>query len=222
LFSTRRYEYCFSTRRYEYCTHSFARGIGYQRNCHPGPTEDDGWVEGDDDNQGEISSQEELEEAYEGSQWEDDIGSNEIAEATDNDDENDDELVECEDGSLVETEELCEQSEALVTCSDGSSAATQAECPLVTEITCLDGSTVTEDEECPSTGPNPYCDTPEGKTATICHDRFDTDNRHICFPKYLLGLLPCHLLFLHLRQDKIQTMVEMMVMKYNSASCLEQ
>jgi hypothetical protein len=30
-------------------------------------TEDDGWVEGDDDSQGEISSQEELEEAYEGS-----------------------------------------------------------------------------------------------------------------------------------------------------------
>jgi hypothetical protein len=30
-------------------------------------TEDDGWVEGDDDSQGEISSQEELEEAYEDS-----------------------------------------------------------------------------------------------------------------------------------------------------------
>jgi hypothetical protein len=76
-------------------------------------TVDDGWVEGDDDSQGEISSQEELEEAYEGTQWEDDIGSNEFEEATDNDDENDDdenddELVECEDGSLVETEELCE------------------------------------------------------------------------------------------------------------------
>ena len=32
-------------------------------------TEDDGWVEGDDDSQGEISSQEELEDACEGSQW---------------------------------------------------------------------------------------------------------------------------------------------------------
>jgi hypothetical protein len=46
-------------------------------------TEDDGWVEGDDDSQGEISNQEELEDAYEGSQWEDDIGSNEFDEATD-------------------------------------------------------------------------------------------------------------------------------------------
>ncbi|MGH9976748.1 MAG: hypothetical protein ACRD8Z_13080, partial [Nitrososphaeraceae archaeon] len=44
--------------------------------------EDDGWVEGDDDSQGEISNQEELEEAYEGSQWEDDIGPNEFEEAT--------------------------------------------------------------------------------------------------------------------------------------------
>jgi hypothetical protein len=120
-------------------------------------TEDDGWVEGDDDNQGEISSQEELEEAYEGSQWEDDIGSNEFEEATDNDDENDDdenddELVECEDGSLVETEELCDQSEALVTCSDGSSAATQAECPPELEssfVTCSDGSSAATQAECP-------------------------------------------------------------------------
>lgn len=52
-------------------------------------TEDDGWVEGDDDSQGEISSQEELEEAYEGSQWEDDIGPNEFEEATNNDDDDD-------------------------------------------------------------------------------------------------------------------------------------
>jgi hypothetical protein len=52
-------------------------------------TEDDGWVEGDDDSQGEISSQEELEEAYEGTQWEDDIGPNEFEEATDDDDDDD-------------------------------------------------------------------------------------------------------------------------------------
>jgi hypothetical protein len=116
-------------------------------------TEDDGWVEGDDDSQGEISSQEELEDAYEGSQWEDDIGSNEFEEATDNDDENDDELVECEDASLVESEESCERSEALVTCSDGSSAATQAECPPTpaptTTQTCPDGSVVSVNEVCP-------------------------------------------------------------------------
>ena len=52
-------------------------------------TEDDGWVEGDDDSQGEISSQEELEEAYEGTQWEDDIGSNEFEDAADNGNEDD-------------------------------------------------------------------------------------------------------------------------------------
>ena len=215
-----------------------------QLSIHATPTtEDDGWVEGDDDSQGEISSQEELEEAYEGSQWEDDIESNEFEEATDNDDENDndendDELVECEDGSLVETEELCEQSEALVTCSDGSSAATQAECPPEPEpvssfVTCsdgssaatqaecpaaqapttlvppvgpenspelkqcsdgtlatscqdqiftcsVDGSTVTGDEKCSDADkPNPYCDTPAGKAASSCHDRFDTDENGI-------------------------------------------
>ena len=44
-------------------------------------TDDDGWVEGDDDSQGEISSQEELEEAYEGTQWEDNVGPNEFEEA---------------------------------------------------------------------------------------------------------------------------------------------
>jgi hypothetical protein len=43
--------------------------------------EDDGWVEGDDDSQGEISSQ----EAYEGTQWEDNVGPNEFEEATDSD-----------------------------------------------------------------------------------------------------------------------------------------
>ena len=53
-------------------------------------TEDDGWVEGDDDSQGEISNQEELEDEYEGSQWEDDIGPNEFEEATDDDDDDDD------------------------------------------------------------------------------------------------------------------------------------
>ena len=51
---------------------------------------DDGWVEGDDDSQGEISSQEELEDAYEGSEWEDDIGPNEFEEATDNDNDDND------------------------------------------------------------------------------------------------------------------------------------
>lgn len=55
--------------------------------CVNAVTEDDGWVEGDDDSQGEISSQEELEDAYEGSEWEDDIGPNEFEEATDNDDD---------------------------------------------------------------------------------------------------------------------------------------
>ena len=55
-----------------------------------GIVEDDGWVEGDDDSRGEISNQDELEEAYEGSQWEEDIGPNEFEEATNNDDDNND------------------------------------------------------------------------------------------------------------------------------------
>jgi hypothetical protein len=79
-----------------------------------GVIEDDGWVEGDDDSKGEISSQEELEEAYEGSEFEDDIGPNEFEEATGDDDDDDD------------------------------------------------------DDD-----PKPYCDTPEGKAASSCHDRLD-------------------------------------------------
>ena len=143
-----------------------------------GTTEDDGWVEGDDDSQGEISSQEELEEAYEGSQWEDNIGSNEFEVATDNDDENDDELVKCEDESLVETEELCEQSETLVTCSDGSSAATQAECPLEpvsSFATCPDGSSAATQAECPP-APDPCFENPdllECGLPVICPDGGD-------------------------------------------------
>lgn len=44
-------------------------------------------------------------------------------------------------------------------------------------FTCsVDGSIVTEAEDCPSTGPLPYCDTPAGKAASGCHDRFDTDS----------------------------------------------
>lgn len=77
--------------------------------------EDDGWVEGEDDSQGEISSQEELEEAYEGTQWEDNIGPNEFEEATNNDedDNNDDngddeqQLFTCSDGSTVTGDEEC-------------------------------------------------------------------------------------------------------------------
>jgi hypothetical protein len=70
--------------------------------------EDDGWVEGDDDSQGEISSQEELEDAYEGSQWEDDIGPNEFEEETDDDNGDDKEQIfTCSDGSTVTGDEEC-------------------------------------------------------------------------------------------------------------------
>ena len=108
-------------------------------------TEDDGWVEGDY----EGSSEEQEEQAQE--DWEDagrpgEIEDDDDNENDDDDNENDNGLVECEDGSLVETEELCEQSEALVTCS-----ATQAECPpepLVAEINCPDGTLAETQEDC--------------------------------------------------------------------------
>jgi hypothetical protein len=113
-------------------------------------TEDDGWVEGDY----EGNSEEQEEQAQE--DWEDAGRPGEIED--DDDDENDDddnnsedELIECEDGSLVETEDLCEQSEARVQCSDGSYAATLDECPIVSNlITCSDGSSVATLAECPS------------------------------------------------------------------------
>ena len=74
-----------------------------------GVEEDDGWVEGD----------------YEGSpeeqDWEDarrpgELGDDDNNEIDDNDNDSDDRLIECEDGSLVETEELCAQSEAPAQC----------------------------------------------------------------------------------------------------------
>jgi hypothetical protein len=119
-------------------------------------TEDDGWTESDY----EGSSEEQEEQARE--DWEDagrpgekDDNENE----NDDDNDNDDGLVQCEDGSLVGTEELCEQSETLVTCSDGSSAATQAECPLIPTTaqeqlqTCPDGSVVSVNAACPAPVP---------------------------------------------------------------------
>ena len=66
-------------------------------------TEDDGWVEGDDDSQGEISNQEELEDAYEGSQWEDDIGPNEFEEKTNDDDDDDSKSHETAQKSVVQS-----------------------------------------------------------------------------------------------------------------------
>ena len=123
----------------------------YQPSIYASPTtEDDGWTEGDY----EGSQEEQEEQAQE--DWGD---AGRPGEIDDDDNENDDDnndndggLVECEDGSLVETEELCEQSEALVTCSDGSPAATQAECPpepVSSFVTCSDGSSAATQAECP-------------------------------------------------------------------------
>ncbi len=125
-----------------------------QLSIYASATTDDGYTYPDD------ATEEEKEDIDEQEQeaWEDAGRPGEIDDGDDdNEDENDnnngDGLVECEDGSLVETEELCEQSEALVTCSDGSSAATQAECPpeaVSTFVTCSDGTLAETQAECPS------------------------------------------------------------------------
>ena len=113
-------------------------------------TEDDGWTEGDyegSQEEQEEQAQEDWEDAGRPGETDDDDNEN------NDDSDNDDGLVECEDGSLVETEELCEQSEVLITCSDGSSAATQAECPpepVSTFVTCSDGSSAATQAECPT------------------------------------------------------------------------
>ena len=136
-------------------------------------TEDDGWTE--DDYEG--SSEEQEEQAQD--DWEDAgrPGETEDDDDNENDDDNNDNdngLFECEDGSLVETEELCEQSEVLITCSDGSSAGNTSRMSTRTSInfyymlrrvicgntsrmststvptfiTCSDGSSATQ-AECP-------------------------------------------------------------------------
>lgn len=50
-----------------------------------GVTEDDGYIVGDDDSQGEVSSQEELENTYEDTPWENNVGPNDFEEAQDRD-----------------------------------------------------------------------------------------------------------------------------------------
>jgi hypothetical protein len=112
-----------------------------------GVEEDDGWVEGDY----EGSSEEQEEQAEE--DWEDTGRPGEIEDDDDNENDDnvndrDDKLIECEDGSLVETEELCAQSEALIQCSDGSSAATLDEC-LPEPVICPDGGEPLPDGSCP-------------------------------------------------------------------------
>jgi hypothetical protein len=59
------------------------------------------------------------------------------------------------------------ESELSIECPDGSTAATAAECPSE-----------------PEKEPLPYCDSPEGKTAPACHDRYDYDEN--------TGLYPCN------------------------------
>ena len=112
-----------------------------------GIEEDDGWTEGD--YEGSIEKQEE--QAQE--DWEDagrpgEIEDDDDNENDDDDNDGDDGLIECEDGSLVETEELCEQSEALVQCSDGSYAATLDECPPEPPVICPDGGDPLPDGSC--------------------------------------------------------------------------
>jgi hypothetical protein len=106
-----------------------------------GVEEDDGWVEGDYEGSPE---EQDWEDARRPGELEDD-DNNEI---DDNDNDSDDRLIECEDGSLVETEELCAQSEAPAQCLDGSSAATLDECPPEPVI-CLDRGESLLDGSCP-------------------------------------------------------------------------
>ena len=129
-------------------------------------TEDDGWTE--DDYEG--SPEEQEEQAQE--DWEDAGRPGEIEDDNDendneNDNDNGDELIECEDGSLVDSEELSEQSE-LVQCVDGSYAATQAECPSAPVAsqeqlqTCPDGSVIPLYDACLISPEVQYVTCPDG------------------------------------------------------------
>jgi hypothetical protein len=125
--------------------------------------EDDGWVEGEDDSQGEISSQEELEEAYEGTEWEDDIGSNEFEEATsgdsddddDDNDEQDEETVVCSDGSVVSENDVCPQILPYCDTDEGKVAPSchdRYDYDVITGLyPCADGSQVSNPLYCGTT-----------------------------------------------------------------------
>ena len=108
-------------------------------------------------------------------------------------------VTTCPDGSVVTAGQACPPPTEQ-TCPDGSIIPVNQACPpqqtaqvptqLVPPVgpenapptfTCsVDGSIVTGDEKCPDTDkPLPYCDNPDGKSASGCHDRFDTDENGI-------------------------------------------
>ena len=174
--------------------------------------EDDGWVEVDDDSQGEISSQEELEEAYEGSQWEDDVGPNEFEEATnsndndddsnndDNDSDTNDDLPLCRWGEKqdckVKNGMVCKVDERADPCMDiwgGFSGESNAEFSkrvgkIVESSTYPSNndpsSNSDNDQNSKPKDPSPYCSTPAAENSKSCWDVKDVDQ--------VSGKYPCN------------------------------
>ena len=156
--------------------------------------EDDGYIIGDDDSQGEVSSQDELEDTYDDTDYDVDDGDFDEAQERDQDaqeQQNEEEQITCPDGTTISTGDYCPD---VIICNDGTTIAADQQCPSIPtaqiptqlvpvapepeqSFTCSDGTIVTGDATCPSTGPNPYCDkvkSGESKSTGTCHDRYDT------------------------------------------------
>ncbi|MGH9963820.1 MAG: hypothetical protein ACRD5E_03190 [Nitrososphaeraceae archaeon] len=149
-------------------------------------TEDDGYVYPED------ASEEEKEEIdkQEQKQWEDagrpgeDDDDNDDNE-DDNKNENENKVPNCEFDEFVNDDNGCEKiPEEPVTAALPPCDGTLQDCVTPERNVCLAGASTHECEtpnpelDPPIQGsdqgqPNPYCDTPEGKAATECHDRFD-------------------------------------------------
>jgi hypothetical protein len=137
-------------------------------------TEDEGWVEGDYEGsfeEQEEQAQEDWEDAGRPGEIDDDNDENDNENDNDNSDDdnsnddnsdnnNGDELLECEDGSLVETQELCGQSELdqdpcvlnpdLPECLDQDPCVLNPDLPeCVPPIPCPDGGDPLPDGSCP-------------------------------------------------------------------------
>jgi hypothetical protein len=161
-------------------------------------TEDDGYIIGDDDSAGEVSSQEELEETYEDTPWEDNVGPNDFEEAQERDEAREEEQDStndaCEDAGTQDgesgkafskdeyrdcpTDPETGDNPYLTGFIDGcnkQSGVDDEYCQLETDRSSVWGENPPTKQSHLENDANPYCDKfANGPPAGVsCHDRKD-------------------------------------------------
>jgi hypothetical protein len=153
-----------------------------------GTTEDDGYIIGPDDSQGEVSNQDELEKTYQDTPWEKNIGPNDFEKAKQHDEPQVPipapvkSLPTCNDSDLRYHQRDCKTSFGLTCEKNNPNGDDACESDKPVTVRCSDGSTAEVQSMCPTK--LSYCDTDAGKKATSCFDRKDIDQT--------TGLYPCN------------------------------